>query len=130
MNDNMALVGILCHGVAYAFLYTAAYMYGDKIAPKEMKASVQALIAFLLLGVAQTLSGVAVDEMKDRFEFKEAPATVKTADFSLISVAYAQDGSIAEVAQDAQEGRDDVLPQEFDRNQREQGVSAAPPDCP
>jgi len=39
-NDPLAVVGILCHGLAYAFLYTAAYMYGDKIASKEQKASV------------------------------------------------------------------------------------------
>ena len=102
-SDSMALIGILCHGVAYAFLYTAAYMYGDKIAPKEMKASVQALIAFLLLGVAQTLSGFAVDEMTSRYKNDVAPAAptaVDNANFSLISVAYAQDESIAETAEE------------------------------
>lgn len=89
-GDNLALVGLLCHGLAYAFLYTAAYMYGERVAPKEMKASVQALIAFLLLGVAQTLSGVAVDYMKNNnANDSSAPETAAICVFE--TVAYAQE---------------------------------------
>ena len=89
-GDNLALVGLLCHGLAYAFLYTAAYMYGERVAPKEMKASVQALIAFLLLGVAQTLSGVAVDYMKNN-NANDATAPEAAAICVFESVAYAQE---------------------------------------
>lgn len=104
-GDGLALVGLLCHGLAYAFLYTAAYMYGDRVAPKEMKASVQALIAFLLLGVAQTLSGVAVSVEKKNNEI--TPDSVSAVVYVIETSAYAQDGSIdaaeaaAEVAQEA-----------------------------
>lgn len=58
-NDGFqfALIGLLLHGLAYAFLYTAAYMFGDKVAPPHLKASVQSLIAFLVLGVGQIVSG-------------------------------------------------------------------------
>ncbi|MDO5554495.1 MAG: MFS transporter [Planctomycetia bacterium] len=52
-----ALAGLLLHGLAYAFLYTAAYMFADRVAPANLKASVQSLLAFLLLGVGQVLSG-------------------------------------------------------------------------
>ena len=90
-GDGLALVGILCHGLAYAFLYTAAYMYGERVAPKEMKASVQALIAFLLLGVAQTLSGVAVDYMKNH-NVKSAPAAAAVSVFA--TPAYAQEAEL------------------------------------
>ena len=58
---SIAMVAILLHGMAYAFLYTASYMFGDKVAPDHLKASVQALLAFLLLGVGQLLSGVIYD---------------------------------------------------------------------
>lgn len=58
---GFAMAGILLHGMAYAFLYTASYMFGDKVAPANLKASVQALLAFLLLGVGQLLSGVIYD---------------------------------------------------------------------
>ncbi|MGC8991622.1 MAG: MFS transporter, partial [Verrucomicrobiia bacterium] len=48
---QFALIGLLCHGMAYAFLYAAAYMFGDRVAPPHLKASVQSLLAFLLLGI-------------------------------------------------------------------------------
>ncbi|MCF0234761.1 MAG: MFS transporter, partial [Thermoguttaceae bacterium] len=109
MNDHLALIGLLCHGGAYAFLYTAAYMYADKVAPEEMKASVQALVAFLLLGVAQALSGVSIDYIGGKAKLTPAaaePAAVTTEEsteaafFALTAPAYAQDASIDEVAAD------------------------------
>ncbi|MCX8109027.1 MAG: MFS transporter, partial [Verrucomicrobiae bacterium] len=35
---QFALVGLLCHGMAYAFLYAASYMFGDRVAPAHLKA--------------------------------------------------------------------------------------------
>ncbi|MBQ9370884.1 MAG: MFS transporter [Thermoguttaceae bacterium] len=96
-NDAMAVIGILCHGGAYAFLYTAAYMYGDKIAPKEMKASVQALIAFLLLGVAQVLSGFAADGLRNEYKNSDSETesvAVERVNLSLISSVYGQEDPI------------------------------------
>lgn len=52
---SLALIGLILHGFCYSFLYVGAYMYGDKKAPEELKASVQSLLAFLLLGVGQVL---------------------------------------------------------------------------
>jgi nucleoside transporter len=69
-----ALIGLLCHGMAYAFLYTASYMFGDRVAPAHLKASVQSLLAFLLLGVGQVLSGYIFGYQIDR----NAPAVTKT----------------------------------------------------
>ena len=65
---GIAMVAILLHGMAYAFLYTASYMFGDKVAPDHLKASVQALLAFLLLGVGQLLSGVMYDYQMGKSE--------------------------------------------------------------
>lgn len=71
---QFALIGLLCHGMAYAFLYTAAYMFGDRVAPAHLKASVQSLLAFLLLGVGQVLSGYLFGFQIER----AAPAITKT----------------------------------------------------
>lgn len=71
---QFALIGLLCHGMAYAFLYTAAYMFGDRVAPAHLKASVQSLLAFLLLGIGQVLSGYLFGFQIDR----AAPAVTKT----------------------------------------------------
>jgi len=48
---SLALIGLLLHGFCYSFFYVGAYMYVDKRAPAELKASAQSLLAFLLLGV-------------------------------------------------------------------------------
>ena len=115
----LAVVAILLHGLAYAFLYTASYMFGDRVAPAEMKASVQSLIAFLLLGVGQFISGFALDTLKDKYtpEVAAQPAAVQQEEavpaeeaapaeavsFALTSVAFAQDVSIDEAAAPAEE---------------------------
>lgn len=71
---QFALIGLLLHGMAYAFLYVAAYMFGDRVAPAHLKASVQSLLAFLLLGIGQVLSGYLFGYQIDRC----APAITKT----------------------------------------------------
>ncbi len=71
---QFALMGLLFHGMAYAFLYVAAYMFGDRVAPAHLKASVQSLLAFLLLGIGQVLSGYIFGYQIDRC----APALTKT----------------------------------------------------
>lgn len=60
-----AIIGLLLHGFCYSFLYVAAYMYADKKAPAELKASVQSLMAFLLLGVGQVLGSQLYGYMRD-----------------------------------------------------------------
>jgi hypothetical protein len=47
----MALLGLVLHGFCYSFFYVGAYMYVDRRAPEELKASAQSLLAFLLLGI-------------------------------------------------------------------------------
>ncbi len=59
---GFAVGGLFLHGFAYSFLYAASYMYADKKAPAELKASVQSLMAFLLLGVGQVLGSVIFGE--------------------------------------------------------------------
>jgi nucleoside transporter len=71
---QFALIGLLFHGMAYAFLYVAAYMFADRVAPAHLKASVQSLLAFLLLGIGQVLSGYLFGYQIDR----NAPAVTKT----------------------------------------------------
>ncbi|MBQ9874992.1 MAG: MFS transporter [Thermoguttaceae bacterium] len=74
---SLAVAGILLHGLAYAFLYTASYMFGDKVAPDNLKASVQSLIAFLLLGVGQFISGFALDNLKPMYPMNDVAAVTE-----------------------------------------------------
>ncbi|MDO4574336.1 MAG: MFS transporter [Planctomycetia bacterium] len=50
---GLALTGLLLHGICYSFLYAGSYTYADQISAPEMKASVQSLVGFILLGVGQ-----------------------------------------------------------------------------
>ncbi|MBR2004919.1 MAG: MFS transporter [Thermoguttaceae bacterium] len=104
-----AIVGMLLHGVAFAFLYTAAYMFGDRVATAETKASTQALIAFLLLGVSQIISGFALDGLKARNVLAVAPETAvvqteQSAESAQISATsdFAESGEIPQNSEVAQ----------------------------
>ena len=79
---SIAMVAILLHGLAYAFFYTASYMFGDKVAPDNLKASVQALLAFLLLGVGQLLSGVFYDVQMEKAAPQKIEGVTALADWS------------------------------------------------
>lgn len=68
---TFAVLGLFLHGFCYSFLYVAAYMYADKKAPPALKASVQSLMAFLLLGVGQVLGSLMLS-----YEFKQYPAPI------------------------------------------------------
>ena len=81
-------------------------MFDENVHKNAMKA----LIAFLLLGVAQTLSGYAADGIMKKYENKTAAPAAATetenASFMLTVPAYAQDQDInaaVEAASDAAE---------------------------
>lgn len=64
---SLALVGLVLHGFCYSFLYVGAYMFVDQRAPADMKASAQALMGFLLLGVSFFAGAKLAGYMIDRF---------------------------------------------------------------
>ena len=72
-----ALAGLLLHGFCYSFLYVAAYMYAEKVAPAHLKASAQSMMVFLLLGVGQVLGGYGFGYMLTTNVPKHATMVVK-----------------------------------------------------
>ena len=71
-----AFAGLLFHGLCYTFLYVAAYMYAEKVAPENLKASAQSMMVFLLLGVGQVLGGYGYGFMSDKYAPKFSDITV------------------------------------------------------
>ena len=63
---TLVIIALLLHGFCYSFLYVGAYMYADKKAPPELKASVQSLLTFLLLGVGMLLGAQLYGQLSDR----------------------------------------------------------------
>ena len=74
---SFALIGLLLHGFCYSFLYVASYMYAEKKAPASLKTSVQGLMAFLMLGVGQTLGSLMYG-----YEIDQFPAPVAKMDLA------------------------------------------------
>ena len=91
-----AVVGLLLHGFCFAFLYIASYMYADKVAPDNLKASAQSLMVFLLIGVAQLIGGQWFGAARDANPPKHSTIVVATTqltpttDVSLESFAAAR----------------------------------------
>jgi nucleoside transporter len=46
----LVIASLALHGFCYVFFFTAAYIYVDSIAPKDIRASAQSLIATIILG--------------------------------------------------------------------------------
>ncbi|NQT39501.1 MAG: MFS transporter [Planctomycetes bacterium] len=66
-NFGFAFIGLILHGVCYSFLYVGAYMYVDKRAPDDLKASAQSLLTFLLIGIGWYVGCEGAGFMKDKY---------------------------------------------------------------
>ncbi len=64
---GFALIGLLLHGFCYSFLYVGSYMYVDKRAPEDLKASAQSLLTFLLIGIGWFVGAKGAGFMKDKY---------------------------------------------------------------
>jgi len=75
------VLGLLLHGFAYVFVFVGAYIYVDKKAPPDLRASAQSLIAFLMLGVGMFLGSLLSGRVIDSYPpFVESlPATRQVA---------------------------------------------------
>lgn len=47
----LVIASLVLHGFCYVFFFTASFIYVDMVAPKDIRASAQALIALVILGV-------------------------------------------------------------------------------
>ncbi len=47
----LVIASLSLHGFCYVFFFTAAFIYVDGVAPADIRASAQALIAFVILGI-------------------------------------------------------------------------------
>jgi nucleoside transporter len=51
-NDALYITGVMFHGVIFGLYFVAGQIYTDKIAPVNLRAQAQGLMAFLIWGVA------------------------------------------------------------------------------
>ncbi len=65
LNFPLTILAIVIHGFCYVFVYVGAYIFVDTKAPRDMRASAQSFISFLMLGVAWLLGANLAGKTND-----------------------------------------------------------------
>ena len=63
----LILASLALHGLCYVCFFTASYIYVDQIAPPDIRASAQGLIAFVLLGAGLVVGSWFAGAVSDAF---------------------------------------------------------------
>jgi nucleoside transporter len=62
-----AIIGIALHGFCFDFFFAAGFIHCDNEAPKDIRASAQALFSFLTYGVGMWLGSLLAGMLQDNF---------------------------------------------------------------
>ena len=68
----LILASLSLHGLCYGCFFTASYIYVDEIAPPDVRASAQGLIAFVLLGAGLVVGSWFAGAVSDAFRVNGA----------------------------------------------------------
>ena len=63
----LVVASLALHGFCYVFFFVAAFIYVDKIAPPDIRASAQSLIAIIALGLGRFLGSLFAGFVRDVF---------------------------------------------------------------
>jgi nucleoside transporter len=63
----LVVASLALHGFCYVFFFVAAFIYVDKIAPPDIRASAQSLIAIVALGLGRFLGSLFAGFVRDVF---------------------------------------------------------------
>lgn len=63
----LVVASLALHGFCYVFFFTAAFIYIDEVAPKDIRHSAQSLITLVLLGFGNLLGALFSGWIKDTF---------------------------------------------------------------
>jgi nucleoside transporter len=67
----LVVASLSLHGFCYVFFFVAAFIYVDKVAPADIRASAQSLIAIIALGFGRFLGSLFAGKIKDLFTVNE-----------------------------------------------------------
>jgi len=68
----LVIASLFLHGFCYVFFFTAAYIYVDMIAPKDIRASAQSLIAMVILGLGSFIGSIFSGWIQSLFTVERA----------------------------------------------------------
>ncbi len=63
----LVIGSLALHGFCYVFFFVAAFIYVDKVAPPDIRASAQSLIAVVALGLGRFLGSLFAGKIRDVF---------------------------------------------------------------
>ena len=63
----LVLAALALHGFCYVFFFVAAFIYVDKVAPPDVRASAQSMIAIVALGFGRGLGSIFAGTIRDVF---------------------------------------------------------------
>jgi predicted MFS family arabinose efflux permease len=63
----LVLASLTLHGFCYVFFFVAAFIYVDKVAPPDIRASAQSMIAIIALGLGRFLGSLFAGGVRDWF---------------------------------------------------------------
>ena len=63
----LVIASLALHGFCYVFFFVAAFLYVDKAAPPDIRASAQSLIAIIALGLGRFLGSLFAGKIQDAF---------------------------------------------------------------
>ena len=71
MGFALAIVGVALHGFCFDFFFAAGFIHCDNEAPKDIRASAQALFSFLTYGIGMWLGGVVCGQLVGNYRNPE-----------------------------------------------------------
>jgi nucleoside transporter len=63
----LVIASLALHGFCYVFFFVAAFIYVDKVAPPDIRASAQSMIAIVALGLGRFLGSLFAGKIQDVF---------------------------------------------------------------
>jgi MFS family permease len=63
----LMIATLALHGFAFGFFFVVAQMYVDRAASKDIKASAQSLLIFLVYGVGTVIGGILTGYVREQF---------------------------------------------------------------
>ncbi len=67
-SPEIVIASQLLHGFGFAFFFVGGFIYGDRIAGPQIKASVQALLLLVTMGAGMLVSSLVAGPISDAFE--------------------------------------------------------------
>jgi len=63
----LVIASLALHGFCYVFFFVAAFIYVDKVAPPDIRASAQSMIAIVALGLGRFLGSLFAGKIQEVF---------------------------------------------------------------